>query len=97
MNKTSKSNATYKACKAQVRRATKEQAQAQGRQAYSLGVNSMKIELKEGEQVKAICNHAYQIKEGKIYTIIKFEPEFYDNTSNPSGFIWPPLCYRYWG
>jgi hypothetical protein len=53
-----------------------------------MGANSVRLEFKEGEQVRAICNHAYRIKEGKIYTIIKFEPEFYDRTS-PSGFTWP--------
>lgn len=48
----------------------------------------MKLEFKEGERVKAICSHAYRITEGRVYTVVKFEPEFYDDRSK-SGFTWP--------
>ena len=48
----------------------------------------MKIEFRAGEVVKANCSHAYRITEGKSYTVISFEPEFYDSTHS-TGFVWP--------
>ena len=41
MNKTSKSNASYKASKEQVKGYKRATQQAQGRKAYTMGANSM--------------------------------------------------------
>ena len=48
----------------------------------------MKIIFEAGEQVRAICNHAYRIREGIVYTVVRYEPEYYDR-EHPCGFMWP--------
>lgn len=48
----------------------------------------MKIIFTAGEQVKALCSHAYRIREGMVYTVVRFEPEYYDS-EHPCGFTWP--------
>ncbi len=44
--------------------------------------------FEKGEKVKALCNYAYQITEGKIYEVVKYEPEYCDRR-NGAWFTWP--------
>ena len=42
----------------------------------------------EGDQVICTGSRGYDFTTGKVYTVLKYEPQYYD-ADTPSGFTWP--------
>ena len=48
--------------------------------------------MKAGDTVVCRSASGYLFTEGKEYTILRYEPEFYDQDT-PSGFTWPAYVH----